>query len=320
MKVVFFGTPEFAVGTLAALLNAKIDVVAVVTAPDKPAGRGQNMQPSAVKKFALENNLPILQPEKLKNQDFIHTLTSYQADLFIVVAFRMLPEMIWQMPKNGTFNVHASLLPQYRGAAPINWALINGENETGVTTFFLKHEIDTGNIIAQKAVNILPEDNFSSLYQKLMKEGAELAVATCELIKNNQVNATPQPLAISGNVPLKHAPKIFKDLGIVNWEKDALHHHNLIRGLFPQPGVSIILKNDAQQKSIAIKLLASYLADPLQQLPTRNFSVIEKQPALIFDDLPLVIKELQPAGKPKMSGKDFLNGIKLDEAWYWASA
>jgi methionyl-tRNA formyltransferase len=232
-RIVFMGTPDFAVASLRALLEAGFTIVGVITSPDKPAGRGLQLQESAVKKFALANHLPILQPVKLKDPTFLEQLDRWKADLQIVVAFRMLPEIVWNRPRLGTINLHGSLLPQYRGAAPINWALINGEQMTGVTTFLLKQEIDTGDILLSKSLPIEPSDNFGTLYTKLQQLGAILLVETIEKYVNGQL--TPQPQVASENV-IKHAPKISKETGQINWNQPAQTVLNLIRGLSPIPG------------------------------------------------------------------------------------
>ena len=210
LRIVFMGTPDFAVLSLDILVQHNYKIVGVITAPDKPAGRGQQLHQSAVKKYAVEKNLAVLQPEKLKNADFINELKALEPNLFIVVAFRMLPELVWQMPEYGTFNLHASLLPQYRGAAPINWAVINGEKETGVTTFFLQQEIDTGNIILQEKINIEDEDNAGSVHDKLMDIGSQLVLKTVQQIEENSVTEQPQELTTS-----KHAPKIYKETCLI---------------------------------------------------------------------------------------------------------
>ena len=227
------GTPDFAVASLKALLDNGENVVAVVTSPDKPAGRGQKLHQSAVKQFALTNNLPVLQPEKLKNEEFLSELKSYNADLQVVVAFRMLPEVVWNMPRLGTINVHASLLPQYRGAAPINHAIINGEEKTGVTTFLLQHEIDTGNILLSQEVIIENSDNAGTLHDKLMIAGATTLIKTIVALKNNLLTPTPQDTVIEGT--LKHAPKIFKDDCAIDWNQENIVIYNKIRGLSPYP-------------------------------------------------------------------------------------
>ncbi len=241
IRIVFLGTPDFAVASLKALIEAEANVVAVVTAPDKPAGRGMQLQQSAVKQYALTQDLPVLQPEKLKNPDFLAELASYKADLQVVVAFRMLPVAVWDMPPMGTINVHGSLLPQYRGAAPINWAIINGEIETGVTTFKLKHDIDTGDILLQRRVPIMPGDNVGTVYEKLMQAGAELLVETVKGLAKGNLMEIPQadiPMA-----ELKHAPKIFKEDTRIDWNKPVHDVHNLIRGLSPYPVAFTVLQD-----------------------------------------------------------------------------
>ncbi len=237
LKLVFMGTPEFAVPMLDALLQTQHQVVGVITAPDKPAGRGMQLMESDVKKFAKDKGLRILQPEKLKNESFITELQSLNADLFVVVAFRMLPEAVWNMPPLGTINLHASLLPQYRGAAPINWAIINGEKATGVTTFLLQHEIDTGNIIYQDKVAIRPDENVGELYSELMEVGAKTLVKTVDAIASGSYPQIPQ----DNSAPLKPAPKIFKDDCKVDWSKTTEEVYNFIRGLSPYPAAYTLL-------------------------------------------------------------------------------
>jgi methionyl-tRNA formyltransferase len=233
MRIIFMGTPDFAVASLKALIEAGEEVVAVVTGPDKPAGRGQKLHESAVKKFAVSQNIPVLQPVKLRAPEFLAELKSYNADLQVVVAFRMLPELVWNMPEKGTINVHASLLPNYRGAAPINHAIINGEKKSGVTTFLLQHEIDTGNILFSTEVEILDNDNAGDLHDKLMLAGAELLIRTVNAIKKNDIHPIPQDSIDTES--LKHAPKIFKEDCLINWENDSVKIYNLIRGLSPYP-------------------------------------------------------------------------------------
>lgn len=242
LRIVYFGTPEFAVASLKALVEAGANVVAVVTAPDKPAGRGRKLQESDVKQYAVLKGLPVLQPTNMKSEAFIEELRSYKADIQVVVAFRMMPEIVWNMPPMGTVNVHGSLLPQYRGAAPINWAIINGEQETGVTTFRLKHEIDTGNILLQRKVAIEADDNVGLIYEKLMNEGAELLVETIKGLAADTLTEIPQD-----NVPveeLKHAPKIFKEDTRIDWSKSVSSIHNLIRGLSPYPAAFTELQSN----------------------------------------------------------------------------
>jgi methionyl-tRNA formyltransferase len=234
MKIIFMGTPQFAVASLDALIKAGCDVVAVVTAPDKPAGRGQKLNESAVKQYAVANGIKVLQPEKLKDPEFLHELKSLHADLQVVVAFRMLPEVVWSMPPRGTINLHASLLPQYRGAAPINWVLINGEKESGVTTFFLKHEIDTGDILFTEKITLTGDETAGDLHDRLMHKGAGLLVKTVKGVESGRYNEHPQSALLDG-VELKHAPKIFKEDCLIDWQQPAESIYNKIRGLSPYP-------------------------------------------------------------------------------------
>ncbi len=302
LRIVFFGTPDFVVASLKALVEADANVVAVVTAPDKPAGRGMQLQASAVKQYAEANNLPVLQPEKLKSPDFIQQLKECNADLHVVVAFRMLPEMVWNMPPMGTINVHASLLPQYRGAAPINWAIINGETETGVTTFKLKHEIDTGNILLQKKVAILPEDNIGSLYEKLMTEGGKLLVDTVKGFADGTLKEVPQS-GYTGE--LKHAPKIFKEHTKIDWQQSVTAIHNLIRGLSPVPAAYTML----QDKFLKIYRSHVELTD---ELPASGTIDTDGKTYFRFaaKDGWLYADEIQQEGKKKMAIADFLRGYR----------
>lgn len=239
LRIIYMGTPDFAVPSLEILVENGWNVVAVITAPDKPKGRGQKLIPSPVKAAALKHEIPVLQPTNLKSPEFIEELKGYRADVQVVVAFRMLPEVVWNMPPRGTFNLHASLLPDYRGAAPINWAIINGEEETGVTTFFLKHEIDTGSIIYQEKEPILPQDNIGSLYEKLMARGSKLVLKTIEAIDKGDVDTYGQDEAKA----LHHAPKIFKETCEIDWSKPARSIHNLVRGLSPYPAAWTTLQD-----------------------------------------------------------------------------
>lgn len=317
LRIVFMGTPDFAVPALDILVQHNYNVVGVITAPDKPAGRGQQLQQSAVKKYAVENGLRILQPEKLKNPDFIQELKSLEANLFIVVAFRMLPEIVWQMPEFGTFNLHASLLPQYRGAAPINWAVINGENETGVTTFFLQHEIDTGNIILHEKIKIKDEDNAGTVHDKLMQLGSELVLKTVQAIENDNVIESPQSILDSRQ--LKHAPKIFKETCEIDWKKTAQEIHNLIRGLSPYPAAFTYLNGKT------LKIFASQKSHwSIDNSQLSKSSTIDHQPSTIdyktdnktyfsvkCSDGWLDILELQLEGKKRMKVDEFLRGHKF---------
>jgi methionyl-tRNA formyltransferase len=303
LRIIFLGTPDFAVASLKALIDAGAHVVAVVTAPDKPAGRGMQLQQSAVKQYALSQNLPVLQPEKLKNPEFLAELASYKADLQVVVAFRMLPVVVWDMPPMGTINVHGSLLPQYRGAAPINWAIINGETETGVTTFKLKHEIDTGDILLQKKVDIMPGDNVGSLYEKLMYAGAELLVTTVKGLAAGQPEEIPQ-----ADIPvdkLKAAPKIFKEHTRIDWTKSVQDVHNLIRGLSPYPAAFTILQDKT------FKIYSSHTESETSGLSPGTYDTDGKT-YLRFAaaDGWLYADEVQQEGKKRMDIASFLRGFR----------
>lgn len=302
LRIIFMGTPEFAVSSLQKLVESGCNVVAVVTAPDKPAGRGLQLTPSPVKHYAVSQGIPVLQPEKLKNPSFLEELRSYQADLQVVVAFRMLPEVVWNMPPKGTFNLHASLLPQFRGAAPINWAIINGETETGVTTFFLEHEIDTGNIIFQETEPIHYEDNVGSLYERLMHKGAELVVRTVNAVEAGNYPQLPQ----SQSDVLKAAPKIFKETCEINWNQPTEAVRNFIRGLSPYPAAWTTLNG---------KMCKVFKSSVATQSPTntQNSIVTDNKHYLLFktNDGWLSIDELQLEGKKRMGIEEFLRGTKL---------
>ena len=279
----------------------------VVTMPDKPAGRGQHVQESPVKKYALEEGIPILQPEKLRDEDFLVQLKMWQADIQVVVAFRMLPEVVWNMPRLGTFNLHASLLPQYRGAAPINWAIINGEKETGVTTFFLKHEIDTGNIILQRSTPINDDDNVGTLYDRLMNMGADLVVETMERITMDDVSTMPQ----DDSVAVNPAPKIFKEDCKINWNKSAAELHNFVRGLSPYPAAFTEVKNDKDQV-LSLKVLETEVIDQtVSEQPGTLVSDGKKQLYFATEEGYLSVKRLQLAGKKAMTTEELLRGTKL---------
>jgi methionyl-tRNA formyltransferase len=302
------GTPEFAAYHLKSLHESGAHIVAAITAPDKPAGRGQKLKPSAVKEMALELGIPVLQPEKLKNPDFIEELKSYRPDLQIVVAFRMLPEIVWALPPKGTFNLHASLLPQYRGAAPINWAVINGEKETGVTTFFLNHDIDTGPIIMQEKVVIEADDNAGQVHDRLMKKGANLVVKTVKAIEANAVNETTQ--SVNSLTPLKPAPKIFKEDCRLDWEQSALTIHNKVRGLSPAPGAWTELY-EAGKDPVSLKIFTSTLIKEASSLPPGAVYCDYKTVLQVgTHDFTLMVTELQLAGKKRMKVEDFLRGYK----------
>lgn len=294
------GTPDFAVPSLELLIEQGFDVAAVVTAPDKPAGRGLKIQYSAVKESALKHNIPVLQPEKLKDETFIEELRSYQANLFIVVAFRMLPEIIWQMPAVGTFNLHGSLLPKYQGAAPINWAIINGEKETGCTTFFLKHQIDTGDILLQEKIAIENDDTFETVYNKLKIIGADLVLKTVRMIESENYMAIPQQ-----GTPI-HAPKIYKETGLIDWNKSCIAINNLIRGLNPFPSAWFV----HQDKSIKI-FKASATVQLTNVVAGTIVSDNKSFAKIACADGWLNLLEIQMEGKKRMLIQDFLKGNKL---------
>lgn len=305
------GTPEFAVGSLQRLVEGGYNVVAVVTQPDKPVGRhGSVLRAPAVKEYALAHNLPVLQPVKMKDPAFVEELRSYNADLQVVVAFRMLPEIVWAMPRFGTFNVHAALLPQYRGAAPINWAVINGETKTGVTTFFLDHDIDTGRIIMQKEFPIPDNADVEYVYDGLMALGADICIETVDTVINNDGNVPSQPQR--EDLPLKSAPKLFKETCLINWNKEAKQVYDFVRGLSPVPGAWCeIVHND--EKPVVMKIFRTAKTDkPLTAKDQPGDICTEGQHLLIAAaDKWLEIVELQLAGKKRMMAKDFLNGYDI---------
>lgn len=302
MKIVFLGTPDFAVASLKAIIDHGFDVVAVVTAPDKPAGRGMHLQISAVKKFALEKNIPVLQPIKLKDEAFIEALKNYHADLQVVIAFRMLPEVIWNMPKLGTVNLHASLLPDYRGAAPINWAVINGETETGVSTFFLKHDIDTGDIILSKKVAITDEMNAGELHDILMNTGADVIVETLKAIENNSFKSTPQKKDSH-----KIAPKIFTEHCKINWNNEGENIRNLIRGMSPYPGAFTELEG---------KILKIFDCDFKEDNEIKNQPGVFETDGKTFLKFAcnngwINLKNVQLSGKKRMNIDELLRGYRI---------
>ena len=305
------GTPEFAVETLKTLVENDYNVVAVVTQPDKAVGRHQTeLQPSEVKKYALEHNLPVLQPVKMKDPEFVEQLRSYQANLQVVVAFRMLPEVVWDMPQYGTFNVHAALLPQYRGAAPINWAVINGETRTGVTTFFLDHDIDTGRIIMQKPFDIPDTADVEYVYDGLMHLGADICLETLDRIiaADGHPESIPQEDMIAVGNELHAAPKIFKETCQINWDQPAKRVYDFVRGLSPYPGAWTTLVSPDGKETV-LKIFKTSRTS-LRQGEPRMTAVADRKPCIRCADELLMIEELQLSGKKRMSGRDFLNGIK----------
>ena len=311
MRIVFMGTPEIAVFSLSKINESKHDVVAVVTVPDKPSGRGRKIKPSAVKQFAIDKKIRILQPEKLKNSDFINELKNLNADLYIVLAFRMLPKVVWSLPKKGTINLHASLLPNYRGAAPINWAIINGEKITGVTTFFIDEKIDTGKIIKQKEIPILQTDNAGTLHDKIMRQGADLVLETIDLVENDKFDIVAQEKLIDSKIELKSAPKIFKNDCEINWDTDIEQIFNFIRGLNPYPGAwTTVLKgeNEYFMKIFDVNFI----------LEEHNFEynsiILEKENFKIAcKNGFLIVETLQFQGKKRMKTGDFLRGFDFSD-------
>lgn len=304
MRIIFFGTPEFAVASLQALVEAKMDVVAVVTAPDKPAGRGQQIQSSPVKQYAESAGLPVLQPVKLKDPSFLAELASYQADLQIIVAFRMLPEAVWNMPPMGTFNLHASLLPQYRGAAPIHWAVINGETETGITTFFLQHEIDTGDLLFQETEPISTTDTTGELYERLMHKGGALVVRTAKAIETGDIHPTPQQEIAE----LKSAPKLQRSTGEVHWNRTGREIVNLVRGMHPFPGAH----TEFQGKNCKLVEVAFHpeiipdLGEGVWDTDQKTFLRVGCKDGYIN------ILEWQMEGKKRLKIEDFLRGYNFN--------
>jgi methionyl-tRNA formyltransferase len=307
-RIVFMGTPEFAVSSLEALVKAGFNVVAVITAPDKPAGRGMHLQQSAVKKYAVHQNIPVLQPEKLKNPAFIETLKNYHADLQVVVAFRMLPEVVWNMPPLGTLNVHGSLLPHYRGAAPINWAIINGETETGVTTFKLQHAIDTGDILLSTKISIGINETAGELHDRMKDAGAQTLVKTLQGMLDGSLIPFPQPNFQDGSEP-KHAPKIFTETCKINACSTVSSVYNLIRGLSPFPGAFI---------SFDGKVIKVFRAAPSRDIPKEIkpgswYSDGKSRLSLCLSDGWIDLLEIQPEGKKRMQVTDFLRGYRPGE-------
>jgi len=311
MRIVFMGTPEFAVESLNILVENKYNVVGVITMPDKPSGRGHKLQCSPVKQYALDHNLPVLQPEKLKDESFLAELKQWNADLQIVVAFRMLPEVVWDMPKYGTFNLHASLLPQYRGAAPINWAIINGEKETGATTFFLTHEIDTGKIILQEKIAIAETDHAGIVHDKLMVMGAGMVRKTVDLLMEGQIEGIDQSQFIHPEIELKPAPKIFKDTCQIrlDWSVDKVY--NFVRGLSPYPAAWLDIRFPGQQDKMTLKVFDTEKEPEEHSLPTGTVVTDGKKFAKIaLSDGFIQLKSVQASGKKRMDIGELLRGMR----------
>jgi methionyl-tRNA formyltransferase len=308
MKVVFMGTPEFAVGVLDAIINNdQFDVVGVVTASDKPAGRGKKLNMSAVKKYALQKELPILQPTRLKSEVFLQELEDLKADIFVVVAFRMLPEVVWKMPPLGTFNLHASLLPAYRGAAPINWAIINGETKTGVTTFFIDEAIDTGAILLQREVNIEQDETAGTLHDKLMEAGRELTVETLKKIKQNNIKPKPQP-----KIAPSHAPKLHKENTKIDWSKSGKEIEQFIRGLSPYPVAWTEI--DWRDQAKTLKIYNAIYEQEAHALEVKSILATKKTMKIVIKDGFIDLKEIQLPGKKRMPVRDFLNGLTWEKS------
>lgn len=317
LRIVYMGTPDFAVEPLKALHENGFNIVGVITMPDKPAGRGHKIQFSPVKNYALEQGLRLLQPEKLKDEQFVDELRSLEADLQIVVAFRMLPEVVWGMPKLGTFNLHASLLPQYRGAAPINWAVINGEKETGVTTFFLTHEIDTGKIIQQERVPILDSDNAGTIHDKLMYKGCDLILETVNAIIAGTVKPKPQEELFQSESELKPAPKIFKETCKIDFNRTSQEVHNLVRGLSPYPAAWCTLNTGKEE--LSTKIYETECIEAAHQLKPGSIKTDNKKYLDIATaDGFLRVKELQIPGKKRLTIEEFLRGFKIEDDFCFA--
>ncbi len=312
LRIIFMGTPIFAVATLKKLVKENYNIVAVVTSADKPAGRGQQVQESEVKQFARQHNIPVLQPEKLKSQEFIEQLKLLNPDLQIVVAFRMLPEVVWQLPKYGTFNLHASMLPQYRGAAPINHAIINGENQTGVSTFFLEQDIDTGKIIFQEAIPIEPDELAGELHDRMMEIGANLVVRTVAAIGKGEISKISQADFIKKGEVLKTAPKIFRANCKINWDLDGMAIHNHIRGLSPYPAAWTELHRE-NGEVIALKIHKSkFTPATANDKVFKAGSIIEHFKIYTLTGI-LEVLEVQAAGKKKIKASEFLLGFKFKD-------
>lgn len=312
LRIIFMGTPEFAVEILKGLVESEYKVVGVVTAPDKPSGRGQKLQEPEVKKYALSQNLKVLQPEKLKNQEFNDELKALNADLQIVVAFRMLPEQVWRMPKLGTFNLHASLLPQYRGAAPINWAIINGEEKTGLTTFLIDAEIDTGKILLKKEIEIKKTDSAGDLHDRMMVAGAKLVQDTIEIIANGDLKPITQDSLIQTIIEIKPAPKIFKNDCHINWEDEGEKIYNFIRGLSPFPGSWTNLVYPETGKILNLRVYESEWIEEITQEKPGTLQADKYKFLVAVKNGYISLKVIQLEGKKKLNVDEFLRGFKID--------
>lgn len=310
LKIVFMGTPDFAVASLKKLVDNNYKVVGVITAPDRPAGRGQKLRASAVKEYAVASGLPVLQPTNLKSEEFLTELKALEADVQIIVAFRMLPKVVWAMPKHGTFNLHASLLPEYRGAAPINWAVINGETMTGNTTFFIDEKIDTGLVILQQQVEINESTTAGELHDVLMMQGADLVLKTVDLIESGKVTTTPQP-----NHEPKTAYKLTKENTKIDWSLSGVKIHNLIRGLSPYPSAWCFLNDKNKQQKVKILLAAFQKTSHTEKVGC--VFVKEKQLKIAVNDGFMTVLKMQLPGKKAMDTKALLNGYAFDEGAFF---
>ena len=309
LRIVFLGTPDFAVESLRRIHEGGYNIVGVVTMPDKPAGRGHKLLHSPVKQYAVEHGLHLMQPPRLKADDFVEELRSLNANLFVVIAFRMLPEVVWSMPELGTFNLHASLLPKYRGAAPINWAVINGDTETGVTTFFLKHEIDTGDILRQERIEIRPEDNVGDVHDRLMMLGAELTLDTIEHIIAEDLRPIPQDEILQGAEPTP-APKIFKETCRIDWTRKAVEVHNLVRGLSPYPAAWTEIV-DGEAEPMSAKIFETAVVESGAEMHPGKITIDGNRLLVDCADARIEILSLQAAGKKRMPAADFLRGSRF---------
>jgi methionyl-tRNA formyltransferase len=307
LRIIFMGTPDFAVGVLKKMVEAGKNIVGVITAPDRPAGRGRKLMASAVKDYAVSQDLKVLQPTNLKDESFLKEIKKLDANLQVVVAFRMLPKVVWQMPEFGTFNLHASLLPQYRGAAPINWAIINNEEKTGVTTFFIDEKIDTGSIIANKEVNIEEDETAETLHDKLMDEGSKLVLETLDLIEKGKANPKPHPKTSN----LKEAPKLTSENTRINWSKSGKEIEAFIRGLSPYPVAWTILHNNNEESKT--KIYSANFERSEQNLKPGSILISKKELKVACADGFIIINEIQLPGKRKMDVSSLLNGYSFDE-------
>ncbi len=323
LSIVYMGTPEFAVAPLRALLDAGYHITGVVTTPDKPAGRGMKLQASPVKQFALEHGIPVLQPEKLKDESFLEDLRAWKADLQVVVAFRMLPEVVWSMPPMGTFNLHASLLPQYRGAAPIHWAVINGEKETGVTTFMLQHAIDTGDVLLQEALSIGDSENTGSVHDRLMVLGSDVVVRTVEALLEGSMCPQPQNGMVQEASVLQPAPKLFKENTGIDWTRDGRALFNFVRGLSPYPAAwtTLVPNEPSVGEPIAVRIFEAAFVEAQHDLSpgilvTDNH---RKRLQVAVKDGFLSLLRLQSAGRKQLGVEEWLRGVPTVEEWHFIS-